>query len=259
MRGWQLQWCFVFSALPREGGIGRVVVDGGVGRPRGRSVSEERQEGRYDSAQGLMRVDAGARGKYAGNLATLLRTRALEEGEERLESRDRWRGGCRPRACEGSRGCSRAPGRQWRAWRSRRRMYAPVGEGPSNQRPSLVNPWWLHPPGTADQLLLLLLSLLYRDSSTCRVIGVGRINVVSGGFRDYLFVLIATLGNRCVGRGRLRGVALNLKRWCYEKEGYKTCESDYMVWNSEFLDSVMVGETIETVWWKRKSSIRNVK
>ncbi|KAG5329357.1 LOLAL protein, partial [Acromyrmex heyeri] len=25
-------------------------------------------------------------------------------------------------------------------------MYAPVGEGPSNQRPSLVNPWWLHPP-----------------------------------------------------------------------------------------------------------------
>ncbi|XP_036145751.1 zinc finger protein chinmo [Monomorium pharaonis] len=25
-------------------------------------------------------------------------------------------------------------------------MYAPVGEGPSNQRPSLVNSWWLHPP-----------------------------------------------------------------------------------------------------------------
>ncbi|XP_011335937.2 zinc finger protein chinmo isoform X1 [Ooceraea biroi] len=25
-------------------------------------------------------------------------------------------------------------------------MYAPVGEGPSNQRSSLVNPWWLHPP-----------------------------------------------------------------------------------------------------------------
>ncbi|XP_053993659.1 zinc finger protein chinmo isoform X1 [Hylaeus volcanicus] len=25
-------------------------------------------------------------------------------------------------------------------------MYAPVGEGHGNQQPSLVNPWWLHPP-----------------------------------------------------------------------------------------------------------------
>lgn len=34
----------------------------------------------------------------------------------------------------------------------------------------------------------------------------------SMGFDGYLFVLIATLGDRCVGRGaRLRGVALNLK------------------------------------------------
>lgn len=27
-------------------------------------------------------------------------------------------------------------------------MYAPVGEGHGNQQPSLVNSWWLHPPGT---------------------------------------------------------------------------------------------------------------
>lgn len=106
----------MFSALPREGGVGGVVVDGGVGRPRGRSASEDGRNGRKGDtiANARARVDAGAEGggEYAGNLATLLRTRALEEGEERLESRGRWRGGCRPRACEGSRGCSRAPGRQ---------------------------------------------------------------------------------------------------------------------------------------------------
>lgn len=94
-------------------------------------------------------------------------------------------------------------------------MYAPVGEGPSNQRPSLVNPWWLHPPGTTDQLLLLLLSLLCRGSSTCRV-GVD-------GFDGYLFVLIATLGDRCVGRGAWGEIArggfeLEAQRRCYEEE-----------------------------------------
>lgn len=36
----------VFSALPREGGIGGVVVDGGVGRSRGRSASEDGRNGR---------------------------------------------------------------------------------------------------------------------------------------------------------------------------------------------------------------------
>lgn len=56
-----------------------VVVDGGVGWPRGRfgSGGTARQEGRYDSERRSARAIAreNARGVLAGNLATLLRTR----------------------------------------------------------------------------------------------------------------------------------------------------------------------------------------
>lgn len=38
-------------------------------------------------------------------------------------------------------------------------MSALVGEGPSNQRPSLVNSWWLHLPGTTDTRAALSLLL----------------------------------------------------------------------------------------------------
>lgn len=62
MRGWPQRWCSVFSALPREGGVGGVVVDGGVGRPRGRSASEDGRNGRKGDtiANARARVDAGA-------------------------------------------------------------------------------------------------------------------------------------------------------------------------------------------------------
>lgn len=47
----------MFSALPREGGVGRVVVDGGVGRPRGRLASEDGKNGRKGDTIANARVD----------------------------------------------------------------------------------------------------------------------------------------------------------------------------------------------------------
>lgn len=49
-----------------------------------------------------------------------------------------------------------------------------------------------------DQLLLLLLSLLCRASSTCRVVLTSDVDAISADLRRYLFVLIPTLGDRCV-------------------------------------------------------------
>lgn len=87
----------------------------------------------------------------------------------------------------GSRGCSRT-GRQWRAWRSRRRMYAPVGEGHGNQQPSLVNSWWLHPPGTACVHLVFtffpgvfFFSNFRAPSSSCFLVGKGIREIICRG------------------------------------------------------------------------------
>jgi len=55
-------------ARGREGGVGRVVVDRGVGRPRGRSASEDGRNGRKGDtiANTRARVDAGRRGGEGG-------------------------------------------------------------------------------------------------------------------------------------------------------------------------------------------------
>lgn len=94
-----------------DGGVGLAAREVGFGGTAGRPIASEQAQGVSAGKRGL-----GATGRrggwFAGNLATLLRTRASQEGEERLESRGRRRGGGRSRACEGSRGCSRAPGRQ---------------------------------------------------------------------------------------------------------------------------------------------------
>lgn len=94
----------VLGEFSAPGGVTESSLTEGVGLAAREVDCGGRQEGRCDSARRVRRKREFA----GGNLATLLRTR-VEEG--RLESRGR-RGGGRSRACEGSRGCSRAPGRQ---------------------------------------------------------------------------------------------------------------------------------------------------
>lgn len=107
-------------------------------------------------------------------------------------------------------------------------MYAPVGEGPSNQRPSLVNPWWLHPPGTTS-------------CYCCRycvvppppvALSMSDVHAVSESFRGYLFVLIANR-DRCVwGVGDYEGATLNSKHSddATRRKTVKLArENDYMV------------------------------
>lgn len=54
----------VLRVLSSPDGVGGVVVDGGVGRPRGRSASEDGRNGRKGDtiANARARVDAGRRG-----------------------------------------------------------------------------------------------------------------------------------------------------------------------------------------------------